>query len=84
VSVLDDASAETPSFNADLIGVYEVSLIVTYADGNDSLVDTVTITASEAVPGGCSYSANGSYDMLLIILLACGLFYGRNALLVRK
>lgn len=39
-----------------------------------------TPTAIPQPTHGCAYDAKGSYDMLLMILLVCGLFYGRNAI----
>ena len=35
-------------------------------------------TPEPEIPAGCAYNPSGSYDMLLMILLASGIFYSRR------
>ncbi len=41
-------------------------------------------TPTPTPPPGCNYNTNGSYDMLLMLLLACGIFYGRKTWISRR
>lgn len=44
-------------------------------------INITEISAIRNLTGGCVYNPNASYDMLLMLLLACAIFYGRKALL---
>lgn len=67
-----------PGFvNTEVLGyVYRIDVTGTYLQALRSGGYNLPVDVYSGSLVGCAYNPNGSYDMLLMILLACGLFYG--------